>query len=62
MRKVGLDGQVVGSDTVSYFWPSAIIREFVAILRDHLKLDLIVGTMCAIPVVWCLVMSVGGQL
>lgn len=62
MRKVGLDGQVVGSSTAQYFWPSAIIREFVAILRDHLWLNLIVGAVCSIPVVWWLLTTVGGRL
>lgn len=35
MRKVGIKGYAVGSPTASYFWPSAVIREFLAVLRDH---------------------------
>lgn len=35
MRKVGLAGYAVGSRTASYFWPSAILREYAAVLRDH---------------------------
>lgn len=35
MRKVGIPGYAVGSPTASYFWPSATIREFLAVLRDH---------------------------
>ncbi|BBG04884.1 MULTISPECIES: YdcF family protein [Pseudonocardia] len=34
-RKAGVDGQVVGSQTAGYYWPSATIREFVAILVEH---------------------------
>lgn len=34
-RKTGVDGQVVGSPTAAYFWPSATIREFVAIFLQH---------------------------
>ncbi|MFB9907976.1 YdcF family protein [Allokutzneria oryzae] len=34
-RRAGLNGQVVGSRTARYFWPSAILREFVAILVDN---------------------------
>lgn len=34
-RKLGLDAQVVGSPTARYFLPSAFLREYVAILREH---------------------------
>ncbi|MET7384267.1 YdcF family protein [Streptomyces sp. NPDC005529] len=31
-RRTGVRGHVVGAPTASYFWPSAMIREFVALL------------------------------
>lgn len=34
-RKAKVNGQVLGSPTAAYFWPSATIREFLAILADH---------------------------
>jgi uncharacterized SAM-binding protein YcdF (DUF218 family) len=34
-KKVQLRGQVLGSPTAMYFWPSATIREFVAIFVEH---------------------------
>lgn len=34
-RKAGVNGQVVGSPTAAYFWPSATIREFVAVFLQH---------------------------
>ncbi|MEU1784036.1 YdcF family protein [Streptomyces abikoensis] len=34
-RKTGVNGQVVGSPTAAYFWPSATIREFVAVFLNH---------------------------
>ncbi|MBH1937096.1 YdcF family protein [Streptomyces sp. AV19] len=34
-RRTGVDGQVVGSPTAAYFWPSATIREFVAVFLQH---------------------------
>ena len=34
-RRAEVDAQVVGSPTAWYFWPSATIREFVAVLVDH---------------------------
>ncbi|MDR1387317.1 MAG: YdcF family protein [Propionibacteriaceae bacterium] len=39
MRRAGLPGQVVGSPTAGYFWPSATIREFIAIFWDHKVLN-----------------------
>ena len=30
-----VNGQVVGSPTAAYYWPTATIREFVAILYSH---------------------------
>lgn len=35
MRKAGLDGYATGARTARYFWPSAKVREFVAIVVDH---------------------------
>jgi uncharacterized SAM-binding protein YcdF (DUF218 family) len=34
-RKAKVNGQVIGSPTAAYYWPSATIREFIAILADH---------------------------
>lgn len=34
-RKAGVNGQVLGSPTARYFWPSATIREFVAVFWEH---------------------------
>ncbi|MBD0712076.1 MULTISPECIES: YdcF family protein [unclassified Streptomyces] len=34
-RKAGVDGQVVGSPTAAYFWPSATMREFAAVFLQH---------------------------
>ncbi|GAB3914271.1 hypothetical protein GCM10011575_18040 [Microlunatus endophyticus] len=34
-RKIGLPAQAVGAPTAGYYWPSAMIREFVAVLAEH---------------------------
>ncbi|MFJ8825213.1 YdcF family protein [Streptomyces sp. NPDC102467] len=34
-RRTGVRGHVVGAPTASYFWPSAMLREFVAILLTY---------------------------
>ncbi|MEU8222086.1 YdcF family protein [Kribbella sp. NPDC048915] len=38
-RKARVNGQVVGSPTAAYYWPTATIREFVAILVSHKYLN-----------------------
>ncbi|MDR2930219.1 MAG: YdcF family protein [Propionibacteriaceae bacterium] len=35
MRQAKMKGYVIGAPTARYYWPSASIREFVAIIRDH---------------------------
>jgi uncharacterized SAM-binding protein YcdF (DUF218 family) len=39
-RRVGVNGQVVGSPTAAYFWPSATIREFVAVFLQYKAVNL----------------------
>ncbi|MET9671948.1 YdcF family protein [Streptomyces sp. NPDC006482] len=39
-RRVGVDGQVVGSPTAAYFWPSATIREFAAVFLQYKVVNL----------------------
>jgi uncharacterized SAM-binding protein YcdF (DUF218 family) len=38
-RKAKVNGQVIGSPTAAYYWPTATIREFVAILFSHRYLN-----------------------
>ena len=44
-KKAKVNGQVIGSRTASYFWPSATIREFVAVFVDHWIIN---GGICAL--------------
>ncbi|MFH8358856.1 YdcF family protein [Streptomyces anulatus] len=46
-RRVRIRGQVVGSPTAAYFWPNAMLREFVAILVDYRQSN---AAMCVIIV------------
>ncbi|KAA9152786.1 YdcF family protein [Amycolatopsis acidicola] len=46
-RRVRLNGQVLGAPTARYYWPSATLREFVAILTAHPLVNLV---MCALLV------------
>ncbi|MFB7469825.1 YdcF family protein [Kitasatospora sp. NPDC056184] len=39
-RKTGVSGQVCGSPTARYYWPSATIREFAAVFLSHKVINL----------------------
>ncbi|WP_405406637.1 YdcF family protein [Streptomyces sp. NBC_01104] len=49
-RRTGVRGHVVGSPTAAYFWPSAMIREFVAIFLTYWRTNLAI----------CLLLVLGG--
>ena len=51
MRKAGIPGYTVGCRTARYYWPSATVREFVAILLEHSRLNLAIIALLAIPLV-----------
>ncbi|MEU7024592.1 YdcF family protein [Streptomyces sp. NPDC046203] len=39
-RRTGVNGQVVGSPTAAYYWPSATIREFAAVFLTYRRVNL----------------------
>lgn len=44
-RRAGLNGHVLGAATARYYWPSATIREFVAVLAEHRVVHLVLCTL-----------------
>jgi len=40
-RNLKLDAHVVGAPTARYYLPGAVIREFAAVMRDHLRIHLV---------------------
>ncbi|WAP51788.1 YdcF family protein [Arthrobacter sp. ATA002] len=42
-RKLGIDAHAIGSPTAFYFWPSAYLREFVAVMAGHRFLIFLAG-------------------
>lgn len=50
MRKSGLPGYSVGAPTARYFWPTAVIREFAAVIRDHFWLNAALLAVSFLPV------------
>lgn len=55
MRKAGLAGYSVGAPTARYYWPAAVIREFVAVLVDHRWLNAVLLGLSLLPLVYALV-------
>lgn len=49
-RRLGVDAQAVGAPTAGYYWPSAVLREFVAILREHRVLVTVLLLLVSLPV------------
>lgn len=48
-RELGIDAQAVQAPVARYYWPSAILREFAAILRRYWRLNLVAGVLFAFP-------------
>ena len=40
-RDLGLDAKVVGSRTARYYVPSAFLREFAAVMKEYLRLNVV---------------------
>jgi uncharacterized SAM-binding protein YcdF (DUF218 family) len=49
-RRLGVDAQAAGAPTAGYYWPSAVLREFVAILREHRVANAVLLVLIAVPV------------
>ena len=47
-RRLGIDGQVTGARTAAYYWPSAMLREFAAVLLSYKAVN---AGVCALIVV-----------
>ncbi|GAA1857812.1 YdcF family protein [Pseudonocardia alni subsp. carboxydivorans] len=48
-RRVGVDAQAVGAPTAGYYWPSAVLREFVAVLREYRTANAVLLALVAVP-------------
>lgn len=52
MRNAGVAGYALGAPTADYYWPSATIREYLAILRDHFWFVVISVAVLCLPTLW----------
>jgi len=57
MRAIDLPGYAVGSDTAHYYWPTAVLREYVAVMRDNLVLNIVGLALSTLPLVISLVIT-----
>ncbi|OZM76820.1 YdcF family protein [Pseudonocardia sp. MH-G8] len=48
-RRLGVDAQAVGAPTAGYYWPSAVLREFVALLREYRVINAVLLLVVALP-------------
>ncbi|MDR1356030.1 MAG: YdcF family protein [Propionibacteriaceae bacterium] len=49
MRRAKLAGHTIGAPTAGYFWPSATLREYVALLRDSFWLNKVGLALSCLP-------------
>lgn len=57
MRQVRMPGYSLGSATAGYYWPSATIREYVAILRDNRKVNIVGLALSLMPIAGALILA-----
>ena len=48
-RRLGVPAQASGARTARYYWPSAMLREFVALLVGRRRLHLVLAGLVALP-------------
>lgn len=58
-RRLGVDAQAVGAPTAGYYWPSAMLREFVAILREYRLTNAALLVLVSVPAPLALVLAAG---
>lgn len=47
--EIGVPVQVVGTRTADYFWPSAMLREFVAVMKGFWRMQVLVFCLVTLP-------------
>lgn len=57
MRELNMPGHAIGAPTAGYYWPSATVREYMALLRDHLALNVACVIALCIPLLTRIISS-----
>lgn len=58
MKKLGIKGQAIGARTPRYFWSSAVLREYAAILLAHRKANAVLIGLLSLPFLLALGLAV----
>lgn len=61
LRRLGMIGHAVGARTAGYYRPSALLREYVALLRDHMMGNVIALGLLVLPVAALCVLAFAGR-
>jgi len=57
LRRLGIAGHAIGARTARYYLPSALLREFVALLRDHRTFNAVALGLLMLPTLAFVVLS-----
>lgn len=49
LRRLGIAGDAVGGRTAGYYRPSAVMREYLAVMRDHRRLNVVMISLSLLP-------------
>jgi len=49
LRRAKLDGYAIPAPTARYYWPAAILREYVIVLHNSLVFNIVAVTLCFLP-------------
>ncbi|GAA2172680.1 hypothetical protein GCM10009846_11600 [Agrococcus versicolor] len=62
LRALGIRGHALGARTARYYLPSALLREYVALLRDHLRVHAALVAVATLPLVAVVALALGRVL
>lgn len=62
LRKLDIPGHAIGARTARYYLPSALLREFIALLRDHRVVNVIALGISLLPVAGYALIALVGRL
>ncbi|MCF2705774.1 YdcF family protein [Arcanobacterium haemolyticum] len=54
MRSLNIPGYSVGAPIARYYWPTAMLREYVAVLRDNMRINVVGLVISCLPLVMSL--------
>ena len=62
MRALGIPGYTVGAPVARCYWLSAMMREFIAVCRDHPRMTVAIAVLSCVPLEVTFLLSVSSLL